>query len=73
MPQPWTQPHELHLFAQTVHRPAEDSDWREAQRTGLVHLLCNCGYSTGWIPRGQMPSLDELSAEHGNLTARGMK
>jgi hypothetical protein len=67
MPQPvkpWAKPHELRVFKQTEHRPGEGG-WMEAQHSGQVHLLCNCGYSTGWIPREQMPSRDELLADHG--------
>ncbi|MBC2904019.1 hypothetical protein [Streptomyces cupreus] len=65
MPQPWTTPHELRVFKQWERRPDGASGWMEAQPTGQVHLLCNCGYSTGWIQHEQMPSREQLVAEHG--------
>lgn len=28
----------------------------ERELTGLVHYVCNCGASTGWVPRETVPS-----------------
>lgn len=65
MPQPvWTTPHELHIHRQTeAHRG--DDGWLVVQGTDLIHLLCNCGYSTGWISRAELPTREQLLAEHG--------
>ncbi|MDX3016743.1 hypothetical protein [Streptomyces acidiscabies] len=65
MPHPWTTTHELHIFKQALRRPSDDAQWWETQSSGLVHLLCNCGYSTGWIPQDQMPSREQLLNDHG--------
>jgi hypothetical protein len=62
--QPWVKPHVLQVFKQVERRPDKGSGWMETQGTGLVHLLCNCGYSTGWISREQVPNSEELAAEH---------
>lgn len=64
-PQPWAARHELHVYGQTESRPNPATGWWERQSTHLIHLLCNCGYSTGWIPRDQMPSREQLLSEHG--------
>ncbi|WP_030682054.1 hypothetical protein [Streptomyces cellulosae] len=62
--QPWVKQHELHVFKQT-EQSIDASGWRLINGTGLLHALCNCGYSTGWIPRDQMPSREQLTADHG--------
>jgi len=66
---PWAQSHRLHLFNQIESRPgpveADGTAWEETRATGFVHLLCNCGFSTGWIPRTRMPTPEELKAQHG--------
>lgn len=61
----WSKPHQLHMFRQVEQRPGEGSGWMEAQSAGLIHLLCNCGYSTGWIPEDQTPNRAQLLADHG--------
>ncbi|GAA2108758.1 hypothetical protein [Streptomyces synnematoformans] len=60
----WTKRHELHLFRQAEQRPSS-AGWTECQGTGLVHLVCNCGYSSGWIASDDMPSVEQLMADHG--------
>jgi len=60
----WAAVHELHVYKQ-VEQLVADSRWVEAQPTGLVHALCNCGYSSGWIPDEELPSRSELVAAHG--------
>lgn len=67
-PDRWSKRHELHIYCQVESRPGSVSGWRENQSTGLVHLICNCGYSSGWIPQDQMPSRDQLVGEHGAPT-----
>lgn len=64
--QPWATQHQLHVYGQTESRPNPTTGWWERRATGLVHLLCNCGYTTGWIPRDQMPSREQMLDEHGS-------
>lgn len=66
---PWTTNHTLHLIAQTQSRPTPAADaqgdhWMEHRPTGLAIAVCNCGYTTGWIPKDQLPSLGQLIARH---------
>lgn len=61
----WTMSHQLHVYCQVESKPDAVTGWWTHQATGLVHLLCNCGYSTGWIPQDQMPSRQQIVAEHG--------
>lgn len=69
-PDVWTKQHELHLHNQVETKPgepeADGTAWMDARSAGMVHLLCNCGYSTGWIPRSDMPSREQLQADHGS-------
>ncbi|WP_460067366.1 hypothetical protein [Streptomyces sp. YKOK-I1] len=65
----WATGHRLTIHNQIESRPGPVQDdgtsWLENRSVGMVHLLCNCGYSSGWIPRDQMPGPDQLKAEHG--------
>ncbi|MFD5874023.1 hypothetical protein [Streptomyces sp. NPDC060322] len=67
-PGPWAKQHELHVYNQTEARPgkpeADGTAWMDVRSAGMVHLLCNCGYSTGWISRRDMPSLEQLQTDH---------
>ncbi|GAA2694372.1 hypothetical protein GCM10010400_69920 [Streptomyces aculeolatus] len=52
---PWEMQHEVKVLNQRRTRAAEpDTEgvrWQEVELTGLVHGLCNCGASTGWVER----------------------
>ena len=65
----WPRGHRLHIHNQIESRPgpieADGASWLENRATGMVHLVCNCGYSSGWIPRREMPDHMQLKAEHG--------
>jgi hypothetical protein len=45
---------------------AEGSDGHAVHRklTELVHYLCNCGFSSGWVPAGTMPQPSDFMEEH---------
>ncbi len=32
--------------------------------TGLAHYTCNCGYSSGWVPRGTLPPPTDFIRDH---------
>lgn len=57
--QPWTIDHRVTLFQQTKSRPGpvdgNGDQWVEREATGLMLAVCNCGYTTGWIPKADMP------------------
>jgi hypothetical protein len=65
----WVRGHRLYVHQQTEARAGQSdatgARWQETRGTGLLHLVCNCGYSSGWILREDMPDLDQLKAEHG--------
>jgi hypothetical protein len=65
----WVRGHRLYLTQQTEARAgsadARAARWQETRSTGQMNLVCNCGYSSGWIARKDMPDLDQLRAEHG--------
>lgn len=65
----WSKAHRLHIHNQIESRPGPVEDdgtsWLENRSAGLVHLVCNCGYSSGWIRRQEMPDPVQLKAEHG--------
>ncbi|WP_340382294.1 hypothetical protein U5640_36310 [Streptomyces sp. SS7] len=66
----WATDHMLHLFNQIERRPTPAADdegrhWMEARKTGLAIAVCNCGYSSGWIPRSTLPGRMRLLADHG--------
>lgn len=69
---PWTTGHQLVVRRQWQTRPgpldkASGVRWAETRETGLVLAACNCGYTTGWIPRADLPSRAELGT-HGYPT-----
>jgi hypothetical protein len=61
----WTAQHRLALYNQIETGPPTSDGWATNRAAGRVHLLCNCGYSSGWIDRKDLPSPDQLKAEHG--------
>jgi hypothetical protein len=66
----WATDHTLHMFNQIEKRPGPETDsegrhWTEARKTGLAIAVCNCGYSSGWVPRGKLPGRLSLLAQHG--------
>lgn len=60
----WETPHDLQWINQSARRPADG--WWENRTTGLIHILCNCGYSSGWISRDQAPDHADLTRQHSN-------
>lgn len=67
---PWTTEHRLTIRAQIESRPgplneATGERWAEHRKTGLLLVACNCGYATGWVPAAAIPSLAELTEQHG--------
>ncbi|MET9876565.1 hypothetical protein ABZZ36_18350 [Actinacidiphila glaucinigra] len=69
MTEQWTTDHKVTLLAQVESRPAaadsQGQRWMERRHTGLVLAACNCGWTTGWVPKDQMPSTAELLGRHG--------
>ena len=61
--QPWTMDHDLSLLAQTQSRPGDDG-WMERRPTGKVRAVCACGYDTGLVERSELPSYEQLEAQH---------
>lgn len=65
----WATDHTLHMFNQIAQQPgpadSEGRHYMEARKTGLVIAVCNCGYSSGWVPRGKLPGHLSLLAQHG--------
>ncbi|WP_097933749.1 MULTISPECIES: hypothetical protein [unclassified Streptomyces] len=59
-------PHNLRVINQVRRTPnqADNQTWPTNELTGMVHITCNCGYSTGWIPRDQAPDREKTRAEH---------
>lgn len=67
-PGPWELEHRLHYLNQIETRPGTPKDdgtrWAERRLTGLVNALCNCGYSSGWVPGDGMPLPSDMFAAH---------
>ncbi|MEU2077116.1 hypothetical protein [Streptomyces sp. NPDC013489] len=65
----WTAQHRLSVYRQveTTAGPVTERGqvWADTRPTGRVHLLCNCGWSSGWIDHTDMPSREQLQVEHG--------
>ncbi|MFE7966144.1 hypothetical protein ACFU0X_24430 [Streptomyces cellulosae] len=65
----WVRGHRLYVHQQTEARAGQrdttGARWQETRGTGRLAVVCNCGYSTGWIARENMPNLDQLRSEHG--------
>lgn len=34
------------------------------RRTGLVNYTCNCGYTSGWVPKGELPIPYDFTLDH---------
>lgn len=61
--EPWTLEHDVHLFIQNEVRPGP-SMWLERRLAGKANVVCACGFTTGWVTRDQLPTREQLSAEH---------
>ncbi|MET7643037.1 hypothetical protein ABZS83_05210 [Streptomyces sp. NPDC005426] len=66
---PWVAEHQLTIRTQIESRPgpadpATGERWAEHRKTGLVLVACNCGYTTGWTPAAELPTLAELTQGH---------
>lgn len=65
----WVRGHRLYIHQQTEARAGQHDStgarWQETRGTGQLNLVCNCGYSTGWVAREDLPNLDQLRSEHG--------
>lgn len=53
-----------HLTRQIVECVASNDHAVHRQLTELVHYLCNCGYSSGWVPVDSVPTSSEFIAQH---------
>ncbi|MFH8668817.1 hypothetical protein ACH4F3_28610 [Streptomyces anulatus] len=62
--QQWRTEHQLTIRTQIETRPGPDG-WAEHRKTGLSLVACNCGFTTGWTPDTDLPSLVELTSQHG--------
>ncbi|MGW3416474.1 hypothetical protein [Streptomyces phaeochromogenes] len=66
--EPWVLDHQLHLLAQIESRPglpdAKGDRWMDRRTTGKVMAVCTCGLNTGLVDRGELPSIEQLAAEH---------
>ncbi|MEV6079672.1 hypothetical protein AB0L80_31855 [Streptomyces sp. NPDC052069] len=67
--QEWQTEHQLTIRAQTETRPGTADSitgdrWAEHRKTGLTLIACNCGFTTGWTPATELPSLAELTSQH---------
>lgn len=73
----WTLAHSVTIHHQYQERPGALVDdgsgmrWIDAKPTGLAIALCNCGLNTGWVPRDQLPSAEQLGdgEQHTTLMA----
>ncbi|WP_031514829.1 hypothetical protein [Streptomyces sp. NRRL F-5123] len=65
---PWTLNHQPRILIQNEARPgAPDTDgrtWTERRLTGLGVAFCDCGYTTGLVPREQLPDGLQFAREH---------
>lgn len=66
--EPWTLNHDPHIWRQHEARPGPpDKDGvRSTERrfTGLGTATCSCGYTTGLVPKEQLPDLLDFFGEH---------
>lgn len=50
----WTVEHAWRGRIQTRTKPGEPNEkgerWTLREFTGLAHVICNCGFSSGWVP-----------------------
>ncbi|MFE1543619.1 hypothetical protein ACFW61_24505 [Streptomyces microflavus] len=60
----WRTDHQLTIRAQIETRQCADG-WAEHRKTGLSLVACNCGFTTGWVPAAGLPSLADLTSQHG--------
>lgn len=66
--EPWTMSHQLHVLNQIESRPGPPDDdgvrWMERRLTGKTIAVCPCGLNTGLVDRSELPSIEELAAQH---------
>lgn len=63
--QGWAMDHHLQLLVQTEHRADPDpSRGTERRHTGLAMAACSCGYTSGLLPREELPDDEALRALH---------
>lgn len=75
--EPWAAEHRLQVVAQTEARPTGAADsqgrhWLERRATGLAIAVCNCGWTTGWVPADELPSMPALLGRHGAPDIQGL-
>ncbi|WP_405549704.1 hypothetical protein [Streptomyces microflavus] len=65
----WVAEHRLTLLRQTESSAGpidhRGQRWLDRRATGLALAACNCGWTTGWIPVTELPSMAELLGRHG--------
>ncbi|MDX3777746.1 hypothetical protein [Streptomyces europaeiscabiei] len=66
--EPWTLDHHLTVLNQIESLPGppdgEGVRWVERRLTGKAIAVCPCGLNTGLIDRSDLPSVEELAAQH---------
>ncbi|MEE4546474.1 hypothetical protein V2S66_31480 [Streptomyces sp. V4-01] len=66
--EPWKPDHNPHILLQLEARPgppnARGIRSTERRLTGYGTACCSCGYTTGLLPRDQLPDLLTLVGEH---------
>ena len=66
--EPWGLAHQPHILMQSEARPGpantEGARWTERRLTGMGTALCSCGYTTGLLPREQLPEIRAFVGEH---------
>ncbi|SCD61410.1 hypothetical protein [Streptomyces sp. PpalLS-921] len=60
----WRTDHQLTIRTQIETRRGSDG-WAEHRKTGISLVACNCGFTTGWTPQADLPSLADLTRQHG--------
>lgn len=68
---PGAQPPPLALHASDGIETSSNITCATFQATGLVIATCNCGFTTGWIPKAEL-AWDDLKAEHSPLARSGV-
>jgi hypothetical protein len=66
--EPWIVSHDPRVWRQHEARPgppqADGARWVERRLTGMGAASCSCGYTTGLVPRDQLPDAQQFAAEH---------
>lgn len=57
--------HSPHTLAQ-VESCVDPGDHHAVHRrfTGLVNYVCNCGFSSGWVPKDELPDSPDFILAH---------